>query len=147
MVVPSSGPLGRSRSFRQRLLPADESWHSTLDYGQPFERSGLHVMDAPTTHPTETITGLGSTGAQLIIAHVEGAPIHAHPMIPTLQVSGTRAGANLDLALDGETDPRAVAAELERLIAAVAARTYAPRLVELGLTDFQLTRGRLGVSM
>ena len=104
-------------------------------------------MDAPTTHPTETVAGLGSTGAQLVIAHVEGAPIHAHPMIPTLQVSGTRAGANLDLVLGPQEDPRTTVEELERLIGAVAARTYVPRLVDLGLTDFQLTRGRLGVSM
>jgi hypothetical protein len=70
-------------------------------------------------------------------------------MVPTVQVSGSgsHAGANLDLAFGAEDDPSAVADELERLIAAVASRDYVPRLVDIGLTDFQLTRGRLGVSL
>jgi hypothetical protein len=38
-------------------------------------------------------------------------------------------------------------AQLTELIRAVAAREYTPRLYGQGNTDFQLTRGRLGISM
>jgi hypothetical protein len=146
VVVPSSGPLARSAAFRGTLLHPDGTWRTTLEYGQAFARPGLHIMDAPTTHATETITGLGATGAQLVVAHVEGAPVLAHPMIPTLHISSTRSGANVDLALPAGEHQVAVA-ELERLIEAVASGDYVPRLADIGLTDFQLTRGRLGVSM
>jgi altronate dehydratase len=146
VVVPSSGPLARSATFRERLLHPDGEWRTTLEYGQRFGQPGLHVMDAPTTHATETITGLGATGAQMVVAHIEGVPVHAHPMIPTVQVSGNRGGANVDLAL-GTGDAELAVAELERLIEATASRRYVPRLVDIGLVDFQLTRGRLGVSM
>jgi hypothetical protein len=147
VVVPSSGPLARSAAFRDQLLQHPEDWHPTLAYGQPFERAGIHVMEAPTTHATETITGLGATGVQLVVAHVGGAPVHAHPMIPTLQVSGTGGAANVDLALEHAGGLTGSVAALEQLIGAVASRDYVPRLVDIGLFDFQLTRGPLGVSM
>jgi altronate dehydratase len=151
VVVPSTGSLARSDAFRERLLGPGETWRATLAYGQGFERPGLHVMDAPTTHPTETVTGLASTGAQLVIAHVEATPIHAHPMVPTLQVSGSDEARpfadDLDLAFTAADHHDHLVGELERLVAAVASRTYVPHLVEAGLTDFQLTRGRLGVSV
>ena len=151
VVVPSSGPLSESSAFGDGLLKPGERWRTTLDYGQPSERPGLHVMDAPTTHPTETVTGLGGTGAQLMVAHADASPIHAHPMIPMLQVSGTtgahqRAG-DIDLSLDPDLDTATLVASLERLVEAVASRTYSPRLVDAGVIDFQLTRGRLGVSV
>ena len=83
---------------------------------------------------------------QLVVAHVEGAPVLAHPMVPTLQVSGTHSGTNVDLAL-GADPTEVLVAELERLVGAVASGDYVPRLADIGLVDFQLTRGRLGVSM
>ena len=151
VVVPSRGPLAESVTFRKRLLAPGEGWHATLAYGQPVERPGLHVMDAPTAHPTELVTGLGGTGAQLMIGYIGAFPLHAHPMIPLLQVSGAararaRFVSDLDVELhaDGKTTSLAV---LEQRISEVASRTYAPRLVEAGFMDFQLTRGRLGISV
>jgi altronate dehydratase len=151
-VVPSSGPLSENGAFRDRVLVPDERWRATLAYGQPFEAPGFHVMDAPTTHPTETITGLGGTGVQVLLGHAGSFPLQGHPMIPLIQVSGTsgsggRFAADLDLQLAGEGAPEDVVRELERVIAATASREYVPRLAEAGATDFQMTRGRLSVSV
>jgi altronate dehydratase len=151
VVAPSSGPIAESMAFRARLLVPDEEWRATLAYGQPFGRPGLHVMDAPTVHPTEVVSGLGGTGVQVMIGHVDGFPLHTHPMIPLLQVSGIagaheRFGSDLDVELDGNAAQVALAT-LEQRIAEVASRTSAPGLAEAGGTDFQLTRGRLGISV
>jgi hypothetical protein len=45
------------------------------------------------------------------------------------------------------SDPSSWAHEILRAVAAVASREYTPKLFEAGNTDFQFTRGLLGVSM
>ena len=117
----------------------------TLAYGQRVEKSGFHVMETPTDQPTETLTGLGATGIDLALAHIVGAPLQSHVMVPLIQVSTdatTQAnyGADLDLAT-ADVD------ELLALIVKVASRQYTPKLHGKGNTDFQLTRGLLGISM
>ena len=117
----------------------------TLAYRQWVEKAGFHVMETPTDQPTETLTGLGATGVDLALAHIVGAPLQSHVMVPLIQVStdaATRSayGADLDLAT----------ADVEKLIALVvevASRQYIPKLHGKGNTDFQLTRGLLGISM
>lgn len=121
------------------------SVHTTLAYGQRVEKSGFHIMETPTDQQTETLTGLGATGVDLALAHIVGAPLQSHVMVPLLQVSTdattqTNYGADLDL----ET------ADLDALLALiveVASRQYTPKLHSKGNTDFQLTRGLLGISM
>jgi hypothetical protein len=54
-------------------------------------------------------------------------------------------GDDLDLVLSG--DPATWLDQLAGLILGVASRTYTPRLTAQGNTDFQFTRGLLGVSM
>ena len=118
---------------------------TTLAYGQRVEKAGFHVMETPTDQPTETLTGLGATGVDLALAHIVGAPLQSHVMVPLIQVSTdatTRSayGADLDLAT----------ADVEKLLALVvevASRQYIPKLHGKGNTDFQLTRGLLGISM
>ncbi len=117
----------------------------TLAYGQRVEKSGFHIMETPTDQPTETLTGLGATGVDLALAHIVGAPLQSHVMVPLIQVSTdatTQAtyGADLDL----ET---ADVDALLALIVEVASRQYTPKLHGKGNTDFQLTRGLLGISM
>ena len=81
----------------------------------------------------------------LALAHIVGAPLQSHVMVPLLQVSTDAAmqsnyGADLDLATaDVDT--------LLALILEVASRQYTPKLHSKGNTDFQLTRGLLGISM
>ena len=117
----------------------------TLAYGQRVEKSGFHIMETPTDQPTETLTGLGATGVDLALAHIVGAPLQSHVMVPLIQVSTDAAtqftyGADLDLdAADVD--------ELLALIIEVASRQYTPKLHGKGNTDFQLTRGLLGISM
>jgi len=73
-------------------------------------------------------------------------------MIPMLQTSGVasvrkRFAGDLDVELDPEGDVGALVEALEQRIAEVASRAYTPRLLALGATGFQLTRGRLGLSL
>ena len=149
VVVPETAGLLRSSAFRDDVLGGDEP-HTTLAHGQAARRAGLHVMEAPTGNPTETVTGLGATGIEVMLAHVAGRPLQAHRMIPLLQASAdpttvARHGEDLDVALEG--DPGGWTAELLDAVIEVASRRSTPRLYGQGNTAFQLTRGLLGVSM
>ena len=117
----------------------------TLAYGQRVEKTGFHIMETPTDQPTETLTGLGATGVDLALAHIVGAPLQSHVMVPLIQVSTDAAtqanyGADLD-SVSADVD------DLLALIVEVASRRYTPKLHDKGNTDFQLTRGLLGISM
>ena len=122
-----------------------QSVPTTLAYGQRVEKAGFHIMETPTDQQTETLTGLGATGVDLALAHIVGAPLQSHVMVPLIQVSTdatTQAnyGADLDLTTADVDD-------LLALIVEVASRQYTPKLHGKGNTDFQLTRGLLGISM
>ena len=117
----------------------------TLAYGQRVEKTGFHIMETPTDQPTETLTGLGATGVDLALAHIVGAPLQSHVMVPLIQVSTdattqSNYGADLD-SVSADVD------DLLALIMEVASRQYTPKLHGKGNTDFQLTRGLLGISM
>ena len=117
----------------------------TLAYGQRVEKAGFHVMETPTDQPTETLTGLGATGVDLALAHIVGAPLQSHVMVPLIQVStDARTQSSYGTDLDSES---ANVDDLLALIVEVASRQYTPKLHGKGNTDFQLTRGLLGISM
>ena len=127
------------------LTDSLETLTPTLAYGQRVEKAGFHVMETPTDQPTETLTGLGAAGVDLALAHIVGAPLQSHVMVPLIQVSTDSAtqatyGADLDLETANVDD-------LLALIVKVASRQYTPKLHGKGNTDFQLTRGLLGISM
>ncbi len=150
VVLPEGAGLLQSAAYRDALR-ATSPLAPTLAYGEIARGSGLHVMAAPTAHWVETLTGLGATGVEIVLVHVADRPAQAHRLIPTLQVAtATEAAAryadDLDLVLapDG-ADGWAEA--LLRLVLRVAGREYTPRLNARGNTDFQFTRGLLGVSM
>ena len=118
---------------------------TTLAYGQRVEKAGFHIMETPTDQPTEILTGLGATGVDLALVHIVGAPLQSHVMVPLIQVSTdtttqTTYGADLDLETANVDD-------LLALVVKVASRQYTPKLHDQGNTDFQLTRGLLGISM
>jgi len=151
-VVPRNAGLLRSKAFREALLAAPEDAEASLAYGQPAPEPGLHIMDSPTDHSGETLTGLGATGVEAMLAHVYGPPLQSHPMIPLVQVSGEartvkRFGKDLDLVLEANAAPEAVAERLLEMLCQVLSRRYTPRMFAQGNTDFQMTRGLLGVSM
>jgi hypothetical protein len=149
VVVPERAAVLSSPVFLDTVL-GDHAVRNTLSYGQQANRPGLHVMEAPTDHWIETATGLGATGVEVMVAHVAGRPLQAHRMIPLLQISSDPEtlesyADDLDVLLEG--DPSSWADQTLQELAAVASRECTPKLFEAGNTDFQFTRGLLGVSM
>jgi altronate dehydratase len=149
VVVPERSAMLSSPVYLETVL-GDTSVHNTLAYGQAATKPGLHIMEAPTDHWVETATGLGATGVEIMLAHVVGRPLQAHRMIPLLQASSDpetleKHGEDLDVLLEGE--PSGWTVGMLDAVAAVASRRYTPGLFEAGNTDFQFTRGLLGVSM
>jgi altronate dehydratase len=151
VVVPERAAVLSSPTYLEAVL-GDRSVENTLAYGQavPVGGPGLHVMEAPTDHWVETATGLGATGVEVMLAHVTGHPLQAHRMIPLLQASSDPEtlesyAEDLDVILRG--DPGGWTEQMMEALAAVASREYVPKLFEAGNTDFQFTRGLLGVSM
>jgi altronate dehydratase len=114
---------------------------------------GVHVMATPTDHAVETLTGLGGTGVQLVLAHVQGPPLQGHPMIPLVQVTTDSKTArmfhkDLDRVIEPEKlGPAEISEQLLHLVCDTASHTYQPKLWTQGNTDFQVTRGYLGVSL
>jgi altronate dehydratase len=149
VVVPERAAVLSSPAYLGAVL-GDRPVENTLAYGQTATKPGLHVMEAPTDHWVETATGLGATGVEIMLAHVAGHPLQAHRMIPLLQASSDpetlrKHGEDLDVVLEG--DPASWTEQMLEAVAAVASREYVPKLFGAGNTDFQFTRGLLGVSM
>ncbi|MCZ6557076.1 MAG: UxaA family hydrolase [SAR324 cluster bacterium] len=151
VVIPQCAPLLAQQEFQAGLLASPPPTPS-LAYGELATASGLQIMETPTTHPVEVLTGLGATGVELMLANIAGRPLQAHPMIPLIQVSGQpdtteRWGNDLDASVDAAEDVEQLAGRLLRLLSAVASRETLPKLYAQGNTEFQLTRGWLGISM
>ena len=146
LVLPETSALLTTPGFRDRVL-ATPSVSPTLAYGQAAESPGLHVMETPTEHWIETLTGLGATGVELMLAHVDGQPRQAHPLVPLLQVASASASPSVDVDLTLTGPASTWTDALLRLLLDTASRDYAPKLYALGNTDFQVSRGLLGISL
>jgi len=149
VVVPSGPGLLQSPVYRQGVL-GDRQPEPALAHGQGFEDPGFYIMDAPTEHWVEALTGLGATGVELILAHAGEHPMQGHPLVPLVQVSGAGPVAtayrnDLDLVLEG--DPEGWAQQFLHLLMEVASRRQAAKALSQGNIDFQITRGLLGISM
>ena len=153
VVVPGNPGLLGSGAFREAAFPAGAGAPAaSLAFGQPADQSGFHVMEAPTENPVETFTGLGATGVEIMLCHVGRTSLQAHPMIPVVQVTADasvaeRFGGDLDRVLALDRSAGSLIEELAALVADAASRRYLPRLWSRGVTEFQLTRGSLGLSM
>lgn len=153
VVLADNDGLLASDAFRVALLAKPETWQASLAYGETAKKPGLHVMRAPTEDASETVTGLGGTGVELMLAAVGSVALQGHPMIPMLQIGGSGANADgengfehdLDVVL-GVAHEQAVAALLNCITATLSQR-YQPKLASSGNVRFQLTRGELGVSL
>lgn len=152
VVIAQNSALLESARFLGGLGLADAP-AASLQYGQIADHAGLHVMATPTGHIVESLTGLGGTGVQLMLAHVADTPIQGHPMIPVLQITTAGATAHefykdMDCVIPADDqDTAAISETLFQLLCDTASRTYQPRLWAAGNTDFQFTRGLLGVSL
>jgi altronate dehydratase len=149
VVLPQNTGLLSSPEYLSSTLGTQPAL-PTLAYGEPMHSGGLHVMETPTSHWVETLTGLGATGVDVIVALVGEHPLQTHPMIPMLQITDQAEvqqtfGPDLDLWLQGA--PEQWPTQILERIAAVAEQVYSPHLYQLGNIDFQVTRGLLGVSM
>ncbi len=152
VVVPSNASLLTSRAFTENLLSTPSAVDPTLGYGVAAQSPGLHIMDAPTANVSETITGLGATGAEVMLFHVGKMPVQAHPMIPLLQYSSDtdvlrRFAPDLDLQLVSERQEHSFDQAICDAVQSVADGSYSPKLYSRGNIEFQLTRGRLGISL
>jgi altronate dehydratase len=152
VVVPENSPLLNTSAFKalfaNGIIPP-----ATLAYGEKFLKNGFHIMQAPTNHAVETVTGLGATGVEVILICVSRVSWQSHPLVPVLQVSTEASSDDLDVivekggAVDSKTSGSSVASCLLDSVIAVLTHRYMPKLFKEGNTDFQMTRGELGVSL
>ena len=152
VVAPDNAGLIGNDGFRDTVFPHGAVPGASLGFGRPADKAGFHVMESPTDNPVETFTGLGATGVDLMLCHLGRNPLQGHPMLPLVQVTADpavaqRYGSDLDRILSAGRDPAELVIELARLVADVASFRYRPKLWSRGITEFQLTRGRLGLSM
>jgi altronate dehydratase len=149
VVVPENTGLLSASKYRTGVL-LEPTVLPSLAYGEPFRTPGFHIMETPTEHWVETLTGLAATGVEIILAHVGHQPMQTHPLVPVLQVTANApfqqwASVDLDLALTG--DPAEWVEQLLDLLVRTLQHDYIPQLFQQGNIDFQLTRGLLGVTL
>ncbi len=149
VVVPQNAGVLSHEEFLRNTLDGQPPAPS-LAYGQHMGAPGFHIMETPTAHWVETLTGLGATGVEVIVTNVSEHPVQTHPLVPLVQISDSpqvkqQNGPDIDLALNG--DPAQWPQQILDLIATIADHRYTPKLYQLGNIDFQMTRGLLGVSL
>jgi altronate dehydratase len=137
--------LLKQNEFTKHLRAVDRL-EATLTYGQYAETSGLHVMQTPTEHWVEILTGLGATGVELVMAQVAEHPLQTHPFIPVVQLCSDERlfGRHAD-SLDVFLSPTISEVDLLKVMTSMFAKTQTPKLHFN--SDFQMTRGYLGISM
>lgn len=149
VVVPENSGLISTSAYCEDLLPS-MSAEPSLPYGEHARHNGFHIMETPTEHWVETVTGLAATGVELIIALIHRTPMQAHPFVPMLQVASDLTAAqsyakDCDLVLTG--NPAAWTDQILDSCKQVIEHTYTPKLYQQGNVDFQMTRGYLGISL
>jgi altronate dehydratase len=145
VAVSGNSNLWDSESFHGGLIDT-QSAPSTLACGEKARLRGLHRMDMPTGQPMEATTALAASGAEVLLAFVNRHPLQAHPMVPLLQI-GDAALPCQDLLIDTSEATEAVSKWLMDLVIRTASGSYTPIGLAQGYTDFQVTRGLLGISM
>jgi altronate dehydratase len=141
VIVPENDALIEHNAYLPELGDTPES---SLGYAQQPVLNGLHVMDMPTVHWGETLTGLGAAGVEVILALTDGLPLAGHPMIPVLQViADGQQQVDFDMLSNADTWSE----RLRDLIVAVLSRQYTPMQNRYSNVNFQITRGILGVSL
>ena len=148
ILLPEGSPLLRAPEFLSRTTGAAPI-RPTLAYGQPIPSAGFHIVATETDNRIENLAGLGGCGVQLFVSIVDRSAQPGHPFIPTLQFAeADRIGALPADEIDGFLSGNAeldCAAILDVLVETAAGRRT-PAAMAQGNTDFQITRGLLGVS-
>jgi hypothetical protein len=93
-------------------------------------------MERAGDNPVEALTGLGACGATLLLTCGTAA---RHPFIPTIPIAADAADAGVYAITGADAEPMEFARWLQGAGALGANRVN-------GLADFQVNRGRLGIS-
>jgi hypothetical protein len=141
VVVPHNSALLSAPTYLDATVDA-HSLEPSLAYGQKPSNDGFHIMETPTDHWVETLTGLGATGIKIFLSHVGERPMQGHPLVPLLQISANLQCSDLSEDLDLALEARALTAVILQVLA-VASRSTLQGAVQ-GNNTFQLTRGLLG---
>jgi len=144
VIVPGSDSLWSAETFLDSTTGGFNG-HPSIHHGGRPEEPGLHAMENPTAHWVETLTGLAAAGPDVIVAFPGEHPLQGHPLVPVIQVGSPDIFATFERDLDAVASPETVE-DLVQHIAAVAGGEKGPN-AGLAHTDFQFTRGLLGVSM
>jgi altronate dehydratase len=147
VVVPDSATLLMTPEFLETVL-AHSPHLPTLAHGQRVMIPGFHVMETQTGHWVETISGLGATGVTNIVAYARRRPVQGHPFIPVLVTTRDEDGLGrmaTDLVLAGSPD--FWSGQLLVAIKELYAGLFDPAALYWRDTDFQVTRGELGISL
>ncbi|MGA1196478.1 MAG: altronate hydrolase, partial [Candidatus Latescibacterota bacterium] len=132
-------------TFNKKTAPP-----ASLAHGQQPKQAGYYIMETQTDHWVETLTGLGGTGAEIIIACTGEHPMQGHPLVPMIQIAAHDnlfQVFNLDYDLAFTDNIHQNTQTLLDTLIAVASRQVTPKSANIGNTDFQFARGLLGVSM
>jgi len=149
IVIPGSDRLLKS-SFLHDLGVSYGSSKATLPYGGSSRFAGLHLMDMPTDHWVERLSGLGASGAEMILAYTGHHPLQGHPLVPMIQIGSAddqRLTSTDNFDLLASEDRETLLEDVYELLAKTASRTYVPKALRQGNVDFQMTRGPLGFSV
>ena len=148
ILIAESDRLLASECFRNHFHGADFS-KSSLSYGEPVCTAGLHVVASETDDPVENLTGFGGNGAHLALGILAHHTLPTHPILPLLQFaeSGGSSGLmrdDIDFTLTG--DVTADGDSLRSLVTQAICGTHMVSAAKHGLSDFQITRGELGLT-
>lgn len=122
-----------------------------LAYGERCPRQGVFTMECPTDDLVEILTGLGATGAELLIAFDDKTLVPGNPLVPTVQIATDRLPRHLhpdvDILVAESASAEEIADALLERIAEIRTGRRAPRSRALGNIAFQITRGETGISL
>mmetsp|Transcript_23514 Transcript_23514/g.51076 ORF Transcript_23514/g.51076 Transcript_23514/m.51076 type:complete len:935 (-) Transcript_23514:2215-5019(-) len=141
VVIPETSSVG----IVERL--SETKPRPSLAFGESIskdERQVVHIMETPTQDWLELITGLASTGVDLIIAFCD-KPRVAHMFVPVVQVGfhENRRVSDLDVVLDTSSD---CTGTLVETISNVL-KHGKTKAMQNQHTGFQIARGHIGVSV
>lgn len=143
VVIPETSPLLESPAFTSMLFSALPQ--PSLSYGEIIKNPGLHLMAMSGHHLIESLTGMGSSGANLFLVHEDSHPTQGHPFIPTVQIASRAVikGVNRSIA---ELSVCERGAAIFAALAGAWTGEQKPNARALGNVDFQVSRGWFGVS-
>jgi altronate dehydratase len=143
VIIPATSTLLHSAKFTSALFLA--AAHATLSYGEIVRQRGLHIMAMSGDHLIESLTGMGSSGANLFLVHEAAIPTQGHPFIPTVQIASDTATGAIDHCVANLPGHERAASILAALSRAWTGQQR-PKAQASGNVDFQVSRGWFGVS-